>query len=410
MKDIVRVGVIGCGARGEVLIKGVLIPLRQEKVEILGICDLYEDRTQKLADQIEKECGHRPVCTADYKQILALNVDAVIITCAWESHVEIALAAMEAGKYVGMEVGGNFAMEDCWKLVDTSERTGMPCMMLENCCYGKRELMVLNMVKKGLFGEIVACDGGYHHDLREEIAYGEENRHYRLRNYLHRNCENYPTHELGPICKVLSINRGNRLLSLTSMASRAKGLHEYIVQKKGADDKLAKAQFAQADIVKTVIRCAGGELITLTLDTTLPRAYSRGFTVRGTKGGYWEDMDAVFLDGKDNANDFEPKKLWDNAKDYEEEYHHPLWKNYVPIGGHDGMDFLVLQAFLEAVRKGTQTPIDVYDTATWMCISTLSEQSISTGGTPQPIPDFTRGRWMARQAPAQLNYSLDIIK
>ena len=152
MKEIVRLGVIGCGARGDVLINGVLIPLHKEGVEISGICDVYEDRTQKLADQIEKETGSRPFCTADYHKIIAMDVDAVIISCAWEYHVEIALAAMEAGKYVGMEVGGNFAMEDCWKLVDTSECTGMPCMMLENCCYGKRELMVLNMVKKGLFG------------------------------------------------------------------------------------------------------------------------------------------------------------------------------------------------------------------------------------------------------------------
>lgn len=410
MKEVVRLGVIGCGARGAALVNGVLISLHNEGVQILSVCDHYADRTAEMADKIEKECGTRPVCTDDYRQILAMDIDAVIISCAWEYHVEIALAAMEAGKYVGMEVGGNFAMEDCWKLVETSEKTGVPCMMLENCCYGKRELMVLNMVKKGVFGDVVACDGGYHHDLREEIAYGEENRHYRLRNYLNRNCENYPTHELGPICKVLNINRGNRMLTLNSVASCSKGMHEYILQKKGAEDKLANARFAQGDVVKTTIRCAGGELITLTLDTTLPRAYSRGFTVRGTKAAYWEDMDAIFLDGKDNGAEFEPKKLWDNAKDYEPAYQHPLWKDYQPTGGHDGMDYLVLQGFLEAVRKGTQTPIDVYDTAAWMCISTLSEQSIQMGGMPQAIPDFTRGRWMERRDLTELDYSLDTVK
>jgi hypothetical protein len=135
---------------------------------------------------------------------------------------------MKAGKYVGVEVGGAYSVDDCWRLVRTYEETGVPCMLMENCCYGRQELLVLNMVKQGLFGDIVHCQGGYRHDLREEITNGRENRHYRLRNYMNRNCENYPTHELGPIAKILGINRGNRMVSLVSMSSQAKGLHEYI--------------------------------------------------------------------------------------------------------------------------------------------------------------------------------------
>jgi len=257
-------------------------------------------------------------------------------------------------------------------------------------------------------GDIVHCQGGYHHDLRHEIAFGRENRHYRLRNYLNRNCENYPTHELGPIAKILDINNGNRMVSLTSTASCAKGLHEYVVAEKGENDILAGMEFAQGDVITTVIKCAKGQTITLVLDTTLPRAYSRGFTVRGTKAAYFEDMDAVYIDGEHNDCEFNAKKLWDNAESYNEKYCHPLWKHYDPKGGHGGMDYLVFSAFLEAVKTGKKPPIDVYDAAAYMCITALSEESIHLGGAPVAIPDFTRGKWYMRDdIDYDLQFNLD---
>ncbi|HBR31393.1 MAG TPA: hypothetical protein DD733_04860 [Clostridiales bacterium] len=232
--------------------------------------------------------------------------------------------------------------------------------------------------------------------MREEIANGDINRHYRQRNYLNRNCENYPTHELGPIAQVLNINRGNRMLSLTSVASCARGLHEYIANHRGADNPLAKANVAQGDIVTTIIKCAGGQTIVLTLDTTLPRIYSRGFTVRGTKGMYCEDGHYVHFDGE-NEFDSLTNKI-NNAEKCYEKYEHPLWREYKknPIGGHDGIDWLVYNAFVESVEKKTVPPIDTYDTATWMCISCLSEESIARGGAPVSIPDFTNGKWILR--------------
>lgn len=279
-------------------------------------------------------------------------------------------------------------------------------MMLENCCYGKRELMVKNMVEQGVFGDIVHCDGGYCHDLRKEIAYGEENRHYRLRNYLHRNCENYPTHELLPIGKILRINDGNRFLSLVSVSSCAKGLHQYIVDNKGAEDKLATAAFRQGDVVTTVLRCANGETVRITLDTTLPRTYSRQFTIRGTKAAYFEDTDSIFMDGKDNGAEFCPSRLWGNAKEYEAEYNHPLWKDYTTIDTHGGMDYLVLRAFFESVMQGIEPPIDVYDMATYISISVLSEDSIAKGGVQVTVPDFTNGKWTYRKAYPDFKYAL----
>lgn len=412
MKEKIKVGLIGFGHRGKSLLECVLVPMTEMDMEIKGVCDLYEDRARYAADYVKDTVGREPLCTTDYHDITSMDdLDAVIIMSAWESHIPIALSAMKSGKYVGFEVGGVYSLEDCWKLVHTSEDTGMPCMLLENCCYGRREMMVLNMVKLGILGDIIHCSGGYCHDLREEISNGEENRHYRLRNYLNRNCENYPTHELGPIAQVMQINNGNRMISLTSSASRSQGLHDYIIEKKGVDSPLANVTFAQGDIVTTTIKCAKGQTIVLTLDTTLPRAYSRGFTVRGTKGLYAEDTDSVFLDGVHNSSDFSWNKQWGNASQYEEKYDHPLWKEYKGQvrGGHDGMDWLVFRAFIESVKAGMQTPIDVYDTAALMCISALSEESIACGSKPVAIPDFTNGRWMERHDSTTGKYCLHDI-
>ena len=254
MKERLKIGVVGLGGRGLGILKDIMLPM--EDVDVLGVCDLYEDRTKYGVDAVEKARGVRPIGTQNYKDILNLDIDAVLILCAWEPHIEIAVAAMKKGISVGMEVGGAYSIDDCWKLVNTYEETGTPCMLLENCCYGKREMMALKMAKDGFFGDIVYCEGGYQHDLRGEIAYGEENRHYRLRNYINRNCENYPTHELGPIAKLLNINNGNRMMTLSSMSSSSKGLHQYILDKKGADDKLANLHFRQGDIVRTNIMCS----------------------------------------------------------------------------------------------------------------------------------------------------------
>ncbi len=407
MSRKLRAGLIGMGCRGFSLLHDTLLPMTEDRLEIAAVCDVYEDRREKAAKLVEETCGYRPFATGDYREILEMDIDAVLILSSWRSHLEMAIQAMKAGKYVGLEVGGAYSVEECWRLVHTYEETGVPCMLLENCCYGKRELMVLNMVKQGVFGDVVYCEGGYHHDLRSEIAGGEVNRHYRLQEYLHRNCENYPTHELGPIAKVLKINNGNRMLSLTSTASCAKGMHAYLQKQTGPVTKYADAAFAQGDVVNTVIRCAGGETICLTLDTTLPRAYSRGFTVRGTAAAYFEDIDAFFLDQVHRKYEFNARGLWGNAAEYEDEYLHPLWRGFEPKGGHDGMDEMVYSAFVDTALAGVQPPIDVYDTAAWMCITALSEASISTGSMPVAIPDFTSGRWVQRQDIAEQKYALN---
>ncbi len=401
MKKI-NVAVIGLGGRGRGNMKTMLnIP----GVAVTAVCDVYKDRCDEAARIVKEKDGSVPHQSTDYNDIIGRDdVDVVTVFSSWESHIQIAIDAMNKNKIVGMEVGGAVSIEECWKLVDTHESTGMPIMFLENCCYGKNELLVRNIVRSGLFGDIVYCHGAYGHDLRREVACGKENRHYRLKHYLNRNCENYPTHELGPIAKILGINRGNKMKRLVSVASKAAGLERYINDRadKFENKELIGKKFKQGDIVNTIITCENGESISLRLDTTLPRSYSREFTVRGTKGMYEENTNSIFLDGDEETVETVEhyKKVIDNAKDFEEKYLPDNWKTITDeqlANGHGGMDYFVFTAFFDAIRNKKPMPIDVYDAASWMCITALSECSIANGNMPVEIPDFTRGKWEMRE-------------
>ena len=383
-----RMGIIGLGNRGRGL---QFTLLAMDDVEVVVLCDEYLDKAEYAASENEERTGKRPKVTTDYHEVLAMDdVDGVVVSTAWEPHVTIAIDAMKAGKPVCVEVGGAYSLNDCFNLVRTYEETKTPFMFLENCCFDETELWVTSMVRNGLYGEIVHCSGAYAHDLREEIIFGKENRHYRLRNYLNRNCENYPTHELGPIAKLLGINRGNRMVSLVSMASKAAGLEAFVKSRKDrVDPELQGKKFMQGDIVTTIIKCAHGETIQLRLDTSLPRVYDRAFTVHGTKG--YSENKTMCLDGEER---------WRNMReDQFKKYLPDCWAMMTEEGkrlGHGGMDGIEFRLFVDCVRNGEEMPIDVYDAASWMCISCLTETSIAQGGMPQEIPDFTHGEWIRR--------------
>jgi len=257
------------------------------------------------------------------------------------------------------------------------------------------------MIKQGFFGEIAHCEGAYCHDLREEVIGGNVNKHYRLRNYINRNCENYPTHELGPIAQWLDINRGNRMVSLTATASKAIGLHDFVKKHHSDDEELMGTTFNQGDIITTVIKCAHGETIKLTLATTLPRYYSRGLTVYGTDAFFCEESKTIVKDGdftEENEAEWMKENLGNEEK-YRDEYEHPIWKKYIEEGvkeGHGGMDWLIVSAFFDALKNNEPMPIDVYDMAAWMSITPLSERSIQLGSMPVEIPDFTNGKWCVK--------------
>jgi predicted dehydrogenase len=413
-KSRIRIGVIGSGLRGQ---SHIDLLLRREDCDVTAVADIdpvMVERTRALFDRAEAaQPEYYTEGERDYRRLLAReDLDAVLIATPWRWHTEMAVAGMRAGKYVGVEVSGAFSVDECWELVNTHEATGTHLMFLENVCYRRDVMAVLNMVRQGLFGELIHLEGGYQHDLRAvkfndgEQPYGGgaefgpkafSEARWRTEHSVHRNGDLYPTHGVGPVAQYIDINYGNRFLHLTSMASKARGLHDYIVNHPagGADHPNADVEFRLGDKVTTMIQCANGETVVLHHDTNLPRPYSLGFRVQGTRGLWMDVNGSLHLAGRS------PEHRWEATEDYFTEYDHPLWKKYEQraIGaGHGGMDFFLVNAFVESVKNAVAPPFDVYDAATWMAITPLSEQSIAQGSQPMPFPDFTRGRWMERQS------------
>lgn len=396
-KNILRVAFIGLGGRGSCLLNMALSIMPY--MTVTAVCDVYEDRIENAKHTVIRLRGTEPFGTTDYRKVLDKSVcDCVVVSAAWITHIPVCIDAMEAGIPVASEVGGAYSVMQCWDLVRTYEKTRTPVMLLENCCYGHEEMTVLNMVRQGVFGEIIHAEGGYQHDLRDEVSLGHENRHYRLDEYLNRNGEIYPTHELGPIAKTLNINRGNRMLALSSMASKSKGANAWIYKNRGPEFENANSDFTEGDVVTTMIKCAHGETVVLTHDTTLPRPYSRGNRIQGTKAIWSEDKHGVYIDGVTKSTSWTHD--WEDISGYFEKYQGKLWEDYISngvVGGHDGIDYLSLSAYFYAVMNKTPMPIDVYDMAAWMVITPLSEESIAMGSMPVPVPDFTNGKWMHRK-------------
>lgn len=407
MKDKkLKIGVIGLGQRGAAygmtdgsigLLGNIL---NNSDVLVTALCDLHAERVEFAAEKVIKAGQGEPLKTTDFSEVLRSGVDAVIVSTSWASHVEVALAAMEQGIAVGIEVGGTHNLDDMRKLVQSYEKTKTPFMFLENCCYNKDELLATSLTRNGKLGEICYCHGAYCHDLRNEITeVALRQGHYRLEEYKNHNCENYPTHELGPIVKLLGITRGNKFTYLTATASKARGLNEYIDSHQEVS-VLKGTEFKQGDVVTTAIKCENGELITLKLDTTLPRLYDREITVSGTKGYYSQTLKAVILDG--DKFDHEKNVIQDalNSQNDYEEYLPEDWKTITEEqlkSGHGGMDYIMLKHFFRAVKNKDEMPIDVYEACAMMCVTALSERSIKNNGAPVEVPDFTDGNYKNRQ-------------
>ena len=409
-KKIVNLGIIGLGPRAETLLASIFA--LTDEVKVTALCDIAEEPIAKMHGIFERNNVQQPTIYRSHKELLAdENVDAVLIPTGWNSHLAIAKDALAAGKYAAIEVGGASSIEELWQLVHAAESTGVGCMMLENCCYGRNELMALNLARKGLFGELIHCSCGYEHDIRYELASGKVERRERDYHNLRRNGELYPTHGLGPIAKILKINRGNRFLTLTSTASKGVGF-----ALEAENTGRGRVHYNQGDVVTTVIKCANGETITMTHSVSLPRPYSRDCRVQGTKGLWLEERNGIFIEGRSKTcEEIDPagnpywEHHWDKVEDYYAEFDHPIWRNNPVIGGHGGMDSLSLKAFFDAVRKKQQTPIDVYDIAAWMSVTALSEQSVAMGSMPVAFPDFTNGKWVNRYDRVDSVWSLDEV-
>jgi len=310
---------------------------------------------------------------------------------------------MESGKHAAVEVPAAYTVEDCWSLVETAEKTRLHCVMMENCCYGQRELMILNMVRQGLLGELLHAEGAYIHDLRS-IKFSDENEGlWRLEHSLNRNGNLYPTHGIGPIAQCLDINRGDQFDFLVSMSSKARGLDLYAAQNLAPDDPRRHRRYALGDMNSSLIRTKLGRTILLQHDTTSPRPYSRINLVQGTRGTITGYPDRLYVEGRS------PEHEWETLESYRQEYEHPLWVELAEAAGgagHGGMDFLEDFRLIQSLRTGTPTDMDVYDAATWSAICELTESSVASRSKPVDFPDFTRGGWK-RNRPLQIVSSVD---
>jgi predicted dehydrogenase len=410
-KEKLRVGLIGVGLRGTNHLNNLLL---RDDVAIMAICDIDPVRIQMALDIIKEKKQPKPIVFQkdeyDYRNLLNLtDIQAVIISTPWLWHARMSKDSMLAGKYTGVEVSAANTMEECWDLVNTHEETGAHLIILENVNYRRDILAVLNMVKQNVFGELVHFRCGYQHDLRfvklndGKSAYGKgvefgdkgiSESKWRTQHSVSRNADVYPTHGVGPIAAMCNINRGNRFSSITSNATKSIGLHNYIVKNGGKDHPNAKIKFKQGDVITSMIETTNGETIIVTHDCNLPRPYSLGFRVQGANGLWEVDGNRMYIEGVS-----EPHR-WDNADSWLEKYDHPLWKKYgehAMGAGHGGMDFFVINAFIESAKQNIAPPLDVYDAAAWSAITPLSEISIENNGEPQDFPDFTRGMWIKRK-------------
>ena len=388
--------------------------LDRPDVEISAICDI-DDKMIEMTKEIFRKKG-RPIPKIynrdeiDYLNLLSNeDLDGVNIATPWRWHYPMAISAMKNNVHVGVEVPAALTVSECWDLVDTSEKTGKLCMIMENVCYRRDIMAILNMVRLGMFGEIIHCQGGYQHDLRHVkfndgsqpygggVEFGKKGfseARWRTQHSIDKNADLYPTHGLGPVSPMLDINRGNRMLHVTSTASQARGLNKYIVEKGGKDHPNAQVNFKLGDVVTSVIKCANGQTIVLSHDTNSPRPYSLNFRVQGTQGIWMKDNKSIYIEGLSPEN-----HRWESENKYLNEYDHPLWKRFssskdnLSQAGHGGMDFFIARAFIESIKGAKKPVIDVYDAVSMSVIVPLSESSIESGSKPIKIPDFTRGKW-----------------
>ncbi|MCX6551737.1 MAG: Gfo/Idh/MocA family oxidoreductase [Acidobacteria bacterium] len=389
--DPVRIGYVGVGLQGSSHVQNLLhIP----GVEIRAVCDIVPEKVARVQQWVVDAGQPKPEGYAngpeDFKRLCHRNdLDLVYTATPWEWHVPVCVAAMEAGKHAATEVPAAYTIEDCWRLVETAERTHKHCIQMENCCYDRPEMLCLNLVKKGLLGEILHAEAGYCHDLRAIKFENKDEGLWRLAHSISRNGNLYPTHGLGPVAQCLDINRGDRFDYLVSVSSPSRGLQAYAANTFGATDSRATRTYKLGDVNVSLIQTALGKVITLYHDTNLPRPYSRIHHVQGTQGLFEKYPNRVYVEGR-GKND-----QWDDLAAYQE-FDHPLWKtegDRAKGAGHGGMDYLEDYRLISALRNGQPLDMDVYDAAAISAVTPLSEQSVARRGAPMAFPDFMKGRW-----------------
>jgi predicted dehydrogenase len=391
----VRVAYVGVGLQGSGHVRNLL---RIPGCRVTAVCDVRTERTDWATKTITEAGQAAPAVYTrgprDFERLCETEeVDLVYNATPWEWHVPVMLAAMKNGKHAATEVPAAMSLDDCWAMVEAAEKHRKHCVMMENCNYDRMEMMAFNLVRQGLFGEILHAEGGYLHDLRG-IKFENRNEGLWRRAWSMKLDGNlYPTHGLGPIANCLDINRGDRFDYLTSMSSPSRGLQNWAAEHFPADAPQRREKFVLGDVNTSLIKTARGRSIVVQHCTNLPRPYSRIHVVQGTKGLFQGYPHRVYVEGR-GRND-----QWVQASEMLAEFEHPLWKEIAAQAagaGHGGMDYIEDYRLIKCLREGTATDMDVYDAAALSAIVGLSCQSVARQGRPVECPDFTRGKWRTR--------------
>jgi predicted dehydrogenase len=400
--ETVRVAYVGIGNQGSGHLRNLL---RIEGVEIKAVCDIREERVLWAQEQCEKAGKPKPTGyfkgPEDFKRMCdSEDLDLVYNATPWEWHVPISIKAMETGSHAASEVPGAITLEGCWEMVETAEKYKKHCCTMENCNYDSTELLLFNMVRQGLFGELLHAECGYLHDLRGwkfgTIRSPYYPKDWRLKYSIKRNADLYPTHGLGPVAQWMDITRGNKFEYLVSMSSPSHSLKLEAIRLYGQNHPLAQTDYALGDVVSTLIKTYKGQTILVMHNTNSPRPYSRKILIQGTKGlarKYPEQK--IYIEGTSPRS-----HRWEELSNYSEQYKHPLLTSLeekAQGAGHGGMDFIEDYRLIQCIREGKPTDSDVYDGAAISAVVALSEKSIASNSTPVECPDFTRGKWKTRK-------------
>jgi predicted dehydrogenase len=400
----VRVGLIGAGVRGIELLANML-PLKS--VDVVAVCDVATERARKAAAMVANAGRPTPAQHADaddaWERMLQQSpLDLVVIATPWELHVPMAVGAMRAGAHAAVEIPAATTLDGCWALVTESERARRHCVLLENVCYGQEELLVLGLVRAGVLGEIVHCEGAYIHDLRAQLAEIPPNAGrgaWRRAAHRTRVGDLYPTHGLGPLASYLHLNRGDVLRSLVSVSSREAGLRSFIAGHADKGAAIRNERFRCGDVTTTVLATRLGLSIMLQHSVVGPRPYTRHNLVQGTLGTFAGFPPRIYLDEQRRG----PHPEWQGLGELARKFEHPLWSKEGEIaralGGHGGMDYIMMFRLITAITEGRPPDIDVYDAAAWSSVTALSALSIERGGSAVAVPDFTNGAWSTRRRP-----------
>ena len=407
----VRVAFVGLGMRGPGAVKRFChIP----GVEIVALCDYVKERAEacqadlrtaglKPADIYSGEKGYEELCKRN-------DIDLVYIATDWNHHYPVAKFAMENGKHTAIEVPSAMNLEQCWSLIDLSEKTRLHCFILENCCYDEYELNTLAMAQDGVFGEIIRAEGAYIHGLewfwdlywKDPNDNDKDNLHWRMKYNMENRGDVYATHGLGPVAQCLNIHRGDRFTTLIAMDTKSFVGKDWVKGKTGKECK----EFRNGDHTTTLMRTAQGKVVEIQHNVMTPQPYNRLYKLTGTKGyaskyptkSYALSSEAMKGTGAPKIDNLNAHGFMNEEQKtaLEKKYYHPLQRKYGEFGrnmGHGGMDYVMEARLVYCLQNGLPLDMDVYDMAEWCCLAELGTLSMDNNCAAVTFPDFTRGYW-----------------